>query len=479
MSSSPLPPQCAVQPSQVRLCGGWHRRRNSSETPLGRPTCSSAAPKYQGVWSTSALRSVYEEDLSSAGSSGGCIPPPTRLHVNLTQLVVNWQALQAHALPETTVAPTLKADAYGHGAVPVALALQRAGARVFMVAALREAVQLRRAGIQGRIVVMSGTPPRAVPVAADLGLELTVFDQHSVHAYAAALAAAGSPALAVHVKVDSGMGRIGVLPTEAAAVASALQKHSSALHLRGVYTHYSKADEDEVWTRAQHATFSAAVTAAFGADTPVHTCNSAALLLDPSLCGSLARTGIALYGGVASAVTAPLPGMGYALTWSTWVAQVKTLPAGHAVGYGNTYHTSEAETVVVLPVGYSNGLRRGPTNQGHVLLHGTKCPIRGRVSMEKLVVGVQHLVDAGVQVAVGDTALLLGAQEARAGEGAVGASGAEAPAGVVSITPGDAAAAIGTIDYEVFTGLLPATPRWGGDACGVQYLWPQGQTQTL
>jgi len=425
------------------------------------------------------LAKYHDFSVALADQLVSCVPAPTQLHVNMTQLVQNWKALQAHAGPDVLVAPTLKAEAYGHGAVATATVLQAAGARMFMVAALREAVDLRRAGITQPILVMSYTPPQQAALAAKLNISLTLFAEESASATIDSLRAASSQALSVHVKVDSGMGRLGSPIEQLPGLASTLLAAGDVLRVQGVYTHFSRADDDEAWTTQQHEAFTAAVAGVFPSTVKVHTCNSAALVRHKHLCGAIARTGIALYGGVASGLTPLPPGMGYALTWSTQVAQVKTLPPGHAIGYGNTYRTTAHEAVATLPVGYSNGLRRGPENQGFVLLHGFKCPIRGRVSMEKLVVGVQQVLDAGVPVNVGDVVLMLGSQPAHS-QAAVLADGSVDTDARVEISPADAARAVGTIDYEVLTGLMPASPRWPVELaqCAVEhYDWPQGFEQ--
>lgn len=153
---------------------------------------------------------------------------------------------------------------------------------------------------------------------------------------------------------------------------------------------------------------------------------------------NLARTGLALYGCQPSSLKSLPDGMAPCIRWASEVAQVKTLPPNSPVGYNNTYITSTTETVAMVPVGYGDGFRRGPTHQGHVLIGGVRCPIRGRVSMEKTMVGVDS-VPGGVKV--GDEVVLLGSQ------------------GDENITPDDVAAILGTISYEVMCAALPREPR--------------------
>ena len=468
---------------------------------------------------------------TSLTSPPPCVRAPSWIQVNLSQLVTNAEILQAELAPHhIQLIPTIKADAYGHGAVAVNQVLLEAGFNFVAVAALAEAVTLRAhqlaRGIpmtDSDILVMSYCPPADIATAAELGITMTVYDPEIVRQYVLVLRDAGvTKPLAVHIKVDSGFGRVGSLPTDFVDLLQYLATVQDTIIVRGIYTHYSRADDNISWTKQQYHNFMAMLVKAgtedqltfpdlqgdgaptvdyaqlmdrvfdclrsgsclqdlAGVDVAadgsvaasaaprwlsvlknlqyVHTCNSAASVRAPELCGSAARVGIALYGGMATPEQPRTEGVQPALRWLTSVAQVKFLPGGHTIGYGQLYTVpAEGQHIAVLPVGYSNGVRRSPKPWSHVKLQGYTLPLLGRVSMEKIAVDVQPLYDAGLQVHAGDEAILMDW------------SGHN--------TVQDVAQAIGTIDYDVFTSMLARQPRSGPLACSVEYIWPNGTRTT-
>jgi alanine racemase len=365
---------------------------------------------------------------------------PTWLEIDLFAIRNNARRLAALA-GEAQVMAVVKANAYGHGAVPVAQAALQAGARWLGVARVDEGLALRAAGLSTPVLVLGYTPPAQAAEAIAAGLALTVFDAETAAAYAAAARAQGRAA-AVHVKVDSGMGRLGVLPGEAPALFQAL-RGLAGLSVEGVFTHFAAADStDPAFTRRQIAAFSGVLAAleAAGLRPPLtHAANSAGTLAYPEARYTLVRCGIALYGlDPSSAVPCP-PEFIPALTWKTCVAQVKTLPAGHGVSYGPAYVTPAPERVAVLPVGYADGYRRVPAPGAHheVLIGGQRAPVRGRVCMDQIVVGVDHLP----AVRPGDEVVLLGAQ------------------GSECISAEELAHRWGTINYEVTSGVMGRVER--------------------
>lgn len=369
---------------------------------------------------------------------------PSRVHVDYSALAGNYLALQAQAPTGCVVVPTIKADAYGHGAVMTMRACWEVGARYFAVASLAEALELRHAGLTCPVLVMSYIPAAAINIAASHNITATVYDEGLADMYKAELLPCNK--LTVHVKIDSGMGRLGVPLTRAQGLVRQLRA-GSCFDVEGILTHYSRADDDAEWTARQTAAFVEVLKVIEAAEGPFryrHGMNSAGLLFPAAAAaqsvyqGNMARTGIALYGCVPGPLSVMPSALKPAMTWVSEVAQVKTLPPGHSIGYGNTYVTSASETVALVPVGYSDGFRRGPTNAGEVLIHGVRCPIRGRVSMEKTVVSVQHLPRP---VAIGDEVVLLGRQ------------------GDEVITAEDVGGRIGTINYEVLTSALARVRR--------------------
>lgn len=332
----------------------------------------------------------------------------------------------------------VKADAYGHGAVATSITALANGAAMLGVASLEEALELRDAGIEAPILVMSYTPIYAVRQAIRQQITLTLYDLDMARAYNRAAREVGEP-LRVHIKIDTGMGRMGVMPSDAVPFFRHLI-NLQHLDIEGIFTHFSMADEDRDYTLEQLKLFRSIVNPLRASGFQfryIHAANSAATLTVRESHLDMVRVGVALFGESPSE-TVPIPeGFRRAMTWKTVIAQVKTLPPGHPVGYGQTYYTSIAERIAVIPVGYSHGFRRKPHNWGQVLVHGQFAPVIGRVSMEKTTINVSHIPD----VTIGDEVVLLGRQ------------------GDNVITPDDVAARLQTNNYEIITTILARVPR--------------------
>ena len=348
-----------------------------------------------------------------------------------------WLAAQAGGAGLMAV---VKADAYGHGAVPVGRAALAAGAQWLAVARPAEGLALRAGGITAPVLVLGYTPPGQAEAAIAAGLTLAVFEAETAAAYAALARAQGRVAQ-VHVKLDSGMGRLGVLPADAVAFVRGLRA-LAGLDVDGLFTHFAGSDlDDQTSTLAQVAALDGVLAAldAAGLRPPhVHAANSAALLRQADATRyDLVRSGILLY-GLDPSDEVPAPGnLRPALAWKTRVAQVKTLPPGHGVSYGPEYTTTSEERLAVLAVGYGDGFRRVPKGVNAVLIGGQAAPIRGRVCMDQCVAGIAHV--AGVRA--GDEAVLIGTQ------------------GAASIPAGALAARWGTNVYDVVTGILARVER--------------------
>jgi len=333
----------------------------------------------------------------------------------------------------------LKADAYGHGARRVARTVLHNGATWLGVACLGEAVELRQAGIGAPILNLGYTPPWQAREAVRHDVACTVFSVEVIQALARAARDLGKVAT-VHVKVDTGMGRLGVLPEEVLDLVRQISSMPGIL-LQGLFSHLAAADEDDPsYTDLQLERLQSVVGAleAQGLRPPlVHIANSAAVLKHPASHYDMVRAGIVLYGLAPSAET-PLPG-GYrpAMSFKCQVAQVKDLPAGSLVGYGCAYRAERPIRIAVIPVGYADGFRRGPRNWGHVLVRGQFAPLVGRVCMDQSMVDVTAI--PGVRQ--GDEVVLIGSQGER------------------SLTAEDVAAQLGTINYEVVSEILARVPR--------------------
>ena len=361
---------------------------------------------------------------------------PSSVEIDGAALAANVRWIKGKTGAGVGLMAVVKADAYGHGALHVARIALRNGADMLAVANLGEALELRGARIDAPILILSYVPPESIPLSIEHRLRLTLYDISQAKAYAATVAAGE---LIVHVKLDSGMGRLGALCEDALALCHVI-RGQNALRLEGIYTHFSAADSDAAHTALQLSRFNLALAQLRDAGfrfSFIHAANSAALLACPGSHFNLARPGLLLYGldplGAGRAGTGLQPVM----RWTTRIAQVKTLRPGSSVGYGNTYRTRARETIAVLPVGYADGLRRSPRTWREVLIRGIRAPLIGRVSMEKTVVNVSHIPGARM----GDEAALLGKQ------------------GADEIGADEIAKWIGSINYEVVTSIAPRAPR--------------------
>lgn len=358
--------------------------------------------------------------------------------IDLDALARNVRVLKATVGDDVTLMAVVKADAYGHGAVQTARVALANGAGYLAVANILEALELRDAGVTAPILVLTHLPVSAVRLAIAQDITATVYDVDQAQQYDRAARASGGK-LRVHVKIDTGMGRLGLLHNNAL---TAFRTLNSLRHLdiEGVYTHFATADEDAQFAQHQLGNFKQLVRLLRAGGFEIryyHAANSPATLLDPEMHFNLVRTGIAMYGLEASRL-APMPaGIQPVMSWKTSVLQVKQLPAGHGVGYGRTYITRDVETIAVLPVGYADGLRRSPYTWKEVLIRGQRAPVIGRVSMEKCTVNVSHITG----VSAGDEVVLLGRQ------------------GYDRITAEEVALWLGTINYEVTTTIQPRQAR--------------------
>jgi Alr-MurF fusion protein len=363
---------------------------------------------------------------------------PSWLEVDLEALASNVRSLKKLVGDQVALMAVVKADAYGHGAVSVSRTALLNGAEYLAVGSITEALELTEAGIDAPILVMNYTPVSAVRQAIRQHITLTVYDLDLARAYDRAARELGGK-LSVHVKVDTGMGRLGVLASEALPFFRHLfnLKH---LEIEGIYTHFASADEAPEYTAHQVKTFRDILKPlrASGFNFAyTHAANSAGTLSSPDNHFNMVRIGLAMYGlSPSSSVTVPAD-FRPVMAWKTVIAQVKTLPPNSPVGYGRTYYTHEEERIAVIPVGYADGFRRAPNNWGEVLVHGQRAPLVGRVSMEKASINVTHIPD----VSIGDEVVLIGTQ------------------GDETITADDIAERLDTISYEVITTVLPRARR--------------------
>lgn len=352
------------------------------------------------------------------------------LTINASQLSENIRLLSKQS--GKPVMASMKANAYGHGLEVAAKAFLAGGAAGLAVARLEEADALRRAGIAAKILILGGLLPEGMKAAAQAGYEFFVWTPE----HATTLREISSPcAPKVHIKVDTGMGRLGCLPDEALNIAKALRQIPQ-VRLEGLATHFASADVNETTdTQEQIAAFDQ-VIAAMAAEglrpNAIHAANSAGLLRFPHARYDMARAGIAAY-GIEPGPGKTLPeGVRPALSWHARIVAEKTLPTRHGVSYGSTYRTSQPQKIAVVPVGYGDGFRR-MLNVNTVLLDGQERKILGQVCMD------QCMMDAeGVERdLVGAEIVLIGG----------------------SLPAEELARRWNTIPYEVLTGLAARLPR--------------------
>jgi len=360
--------------------------------------------------------------------------------VDLDAVAANVGLLRERVAPAALWA-VVKAGGYGHGAVPVARAALAAGAEGLCVALVQEGAELRRAGISAPVLVLSEQPPELVADLVALGLTPTVSTSSGAALVAEAVRDAWLPPHPVHVKVDTGMHRVGARPEDALALVAEVVA-DPALVLEGVFTHLAVADEpDDPYTAMQLARFDALLRdlAAAGIEPPVvHAANSAGGLAHPEARRSLVRAGIAVYGIIPGAGVADrCEGLRPALTLRARVSHVKRLAAGSRISYGLRYRFERDATVATVPIGYADGVpRRLSLLGGEALVGGRRRRIAGVVTMDQL------MLDCGDdEVAVGDEVVLLGRQ------------------GDEEITAESWAATLGTIGYEIVCGISTRVPR--------------------
>ncbi len=362
---------------------------------------------------------------------------PTRAVIDLSAIVRNFRAFRERIGAGRAVLPVVKADAYGHGAVPVARRLEAEGANRFAVAIAAEGVALRRAGIRAEILLMSFSDPGDAALLFAYRLLPALYDLDQAKAFAQA--SDGLPGvLPVHVKLDTGMGRLGIRPEDLGETAELL-KTSRRLFVAGTFTQLASAEDPAApATRSQIQVLRSCLESLRGAGVDpglVHVANSAALLAHPDSWFDAVRPGLALY-GVPPARELADAGLAPAMALETRVMSVKRVPPGTPLGYGGSFVAGRASTVAALPIGYHDGLRRSFSGRVCVLMRGGEARIVGAVSMDLT------LVDAtDCSARPGDRVVVLGRDGER------------------QVTAWDLALAADTIPYEILCGVGARVPR--------------------
>ncbi|TVX95958.1 alanine racemase [Cohnella terricola] len=374
-----------------------------------------------------------------------CYYRPTVAEISFDALDHNIGAFRERLAPGTKLLASIKANAYGHGAVEIARRAAAVGVDYLGVAFLDEALQLRASGVEAPVLVLGYTPPEGYLPAKEQGITLTLYRDQMLDA-AEQLPVAGKK-LKVHVKIDSGMGRLGLLPGRDAERFLERVCAMPQIEVEGLYTHFARADEhDKTYTTMQIERFASVADYARRAGLPIsiiHTGNSAAGIDLPEHTGNMLRLGIGMYGLYPSdevdVDSIPLQPV---MSLKTSVVHVKTLPAGEGISYGTRYFTEREETIGTLPIGYADGFSRILSGKAEALVRGHKVPVLGTICMDQCMIRLDDAMAAGEpKIEPGEEVVLIGRQ------------------GNASISAEEVAAKLGTIPYELICMLAARVPR--------------------
>jgi alanine racemase len=373
---------------------------------------------------------------------------PTWAEISLAALRQNFRAVQGHVGPNVVACAVIKADAYGHGATPCALALEAEGAKWFGVTTTDEGVPLRAGGLRGRILLMTGFWRGEEEEVIRRKLTATVWEAWHVSALNRAAQALGAPPQPVHLKVDTGMGRLGVSLQNLPPLCDEI-KRSAFVTLEGISTHFASAEVlDDPQTARQVEKFEKAVRIVKEqglSPTLRHMDNTGAIFARPETWKEMVRPGIALYGyalppvqGGKAVDRAPALALSPVLSWKSRIISLKQVAAGQALGYSGTYVTKAPAKIAVLPVGYADGYNRALSNRGRVIVRGAYAPIVGTISMDLTLIDVTGV--AGTEI--GDEVLLIGGS------------------GTLRVDAPEIARHCGTVPYEILCGISKRVPRF-------------------
>ena len=359
----------------------------------------------------------------------------TIAEINLNNLAFNIHEIERKVSPSGVI-PVVKANAYGHGAVPVARHLVKQGFKAFAVAQFQEAMELRDSGITQPILIFGRLLPDQIPTAIKSGFRISIFGKEDLEW----IETSGQNQTAVvHVNVETGMGRVGVLLDQEPDIFDHLLRSHRCLW-EGLYTHFSTADEaDKSYANLQLSRFQdilSQIKRMKKTPSIIHMANSGAVLDIPASYYDAVRPGIFMYGHYPSPEVTQSINIRQVMTFKTYVSHIRALPAGFPISYGRRWATPAATKIAVLPLGYADGLNRKLTNQGEVLIQGRRYPIVGTVTMD------QTMVDVGDDpIETMDEVILWG----------------ESEQGTIEVS--EVAEKIGTIPYEVTCGVSPRVPR--------------------
>ncbi len=355
--------------------------------------------------------------------------------IDIAALATNAEVISTLVRPAQVMA-MVKSNGYGHGIAIAARAAIDGGASWLGVYTPEEAFGLRAAGFDTPILVVGWSPPPALEALIAGAIDVSALDADGIRAVSAA---AGDRTARIHLKIDTGLHRLGALPDTLDELVAALREASARVEVAGIFTHFADAADDAAFTIAQHTRFLEAVDVLrpLAPDALLHTSGSAAILAHPAMHHDLVRAGIALYG------YPPVPGPGAlrpVMNVFCRIAQVRTVAQGESVGYGRTWRAPEARRIATATLGYGQGLPRSLSNCGHLGIHGQRAPIVGIVSMDQVGIDVSD-VDG---VAAGDVAMFIGERDG------------------IRIGADEVGALCGTLPHEILCGIAEGIPRHPG-----------------
>ncbi|WP_349431162.1 alanine racemase [Methylomarinum sp. Ch1-1] len=363
----------------------------------------------------------------------------TKVYLHLDRLIENLKLLQQQ-VGERPLWPCIKANAYGHGAELVAHHLYRQGYKTFCVADVGEAIALLESGLEATFIVLSATLSEHIPALVRYRCEPVICTHDMIDELADEAERRGQR-IAVHIKVDTGMGRVGIHPERLPEFVKHCRSRP-ALHLRGIMSHFACADEtDKTFSYRQIEVFNAAITGTECGNSVIrHMANSAAIFDLPGAGFDICRPGIAIYGLRPSQdiINPAVERLKPVLEWKTRIVYLKEVTAGTGLSYGRTFITQRPSLIATVPVGYGDGFSRCLSNNVDLLIGGRRCPQVGRITMDMCMVDVTELRGA---VEIGDEAVIIGEQ------------------GGLEISADELAEKLGTINYEIVTAISQRSPR--------------------
>lgn len=364
---------------------------------------------------------------------------PTYAEIDLRNLSHNISEIRKYISPNAKLMAVVKANAYGHGAVDIARAAEKSKIDYLGVAALGEAIELRSASLKTPILILSETPLAYIERIIDADLTQTVYTLSLAQSISDVAKQKGKTAV-IHIKIDTGMGRIGILADEALPLIKKICGLPN-IHLEGIFTHFAKAeDAADEFTLIQFKRFKKLLDALGNEDINIpikHAANSAAMINYPDTHLDMVRIGVCMYGLYPSPSIQKRINLKKVLSFKTKILYLKKVPKGTTISYGSTYISAGDTRIATLPVGYADGLSRGLSNKGKVLIKGRRYPIVGNVTMDMTMIDV----NCDGEIESGDDVTIIGSQDNE------------------EITADEIAKQLDTVNYEVICGIGKRVPR--------------------